>query len=264
MIELEDSLRTALRADAETQPAPLDLATRSMRDGRRMRRRRQSGLVAAVLASVAGLIAAVVVVTAPAGSSTDQTITPAGHGSSAPSSSTHSSGTPWWKSWTQNRVYGAMPPQSFYRPLSLLGQPPRYHHMSIYAGATAPDGTEFVLYLVRAAGDAHDASWATGVGPAKAPFSDTAGRPYPDAPYLAFQARAVPSGTADHRASWLIVAGHPGTVAASYSANGTGWRPMKVQQGIGLIKLPRFAPAEAQIRLSDSNGRYYQGRLFPA
>jgi hypothetical protein len=246
---LDELIRDVLSEEAEAQPEPTDLAARSMRQGRQIRRRRQVGFSAAAAASVVAIVGgSIAIADSVAGhpARTQTVISAAGQPGSGP----------WWQTWKTDRVYGAKPGAPFFATLA------RGDSVT-YASGTTPDGSDFALYLDANDGEPHAANWSQGWNDA-ADFGTSSQKDAPDADYLAFESptseTAGPDSDGAHT-QWLIVAAAPGTTSASYSADGTTWTSMDVQDGIAVLKLPGIAPHSAHIRLTDASGQYEDGPL---
>jgi hypothetical protein len=253
MTELDELIRTSLGSAAAEQGQPADLAERSMRLGRQIRRRRTVALSFVAATVVVVLVGgSVAIADSVSHSRKVQTISTAAQPLPKPSIAA-------WRSWPTDRVFGAKPGAHFFEGLPTP---------TVYASGTLPDGMEFELF-------------ATGEGASLMPVSDNAGwhdsalfgdnpgdgsplyRSH--APYFAMESMTFDTwdhGREDHGSSqWLIVIGQPGTTSASYSADGTTWQSMRVEDGIAVLKLPTGAPRSAQIQLSEADGQYVDGPL---
>jgi hypothetical protein len=253
MTSLDELIRTALQSTADEQGQPADLAANSMQAGRQIRRRRRMTVSVAAVASVVVLVGGSVAIADSIGHDRKvQTISPLAQPP-----------TPW-QSWTPDRVFGAKPDDAF---INAATQGPA----AILASGTMSDNTNFVAYV-----DQHDSGPAAGEGSVPNfvqgwnnvdDFGEGASegpKAGPDASYLALQSPTLQAHQAsDVSSQWLIVVGEPGTTAASYSADGTTWQPMQVQDGIAVLELPGIAPRGAQLRLSDASGQYATGLVSP-
>lgn len=259
MTAIDELLREVLDADAQTHTPTADLPRRCLASGRRLRRRRQAGLVSLSLLSVAGIVAGAVALASSSGNHSRRQIITPGHQASASVGSHHANrgsqpkrSTRAWTSWPTDRVFGAKPASGFFHPSS---------RQEVFATGTMTDNTDFVVY-----GDPKDGNSAAylqgwnGVGD----FGQSAGEG-PGGAQSAYLTAESPTYAAHQNGGparqWLIVVGRPGTVSASYSADGVNWQRMQVQHGIAVINLPGIAPRASQIRLSDANGQYVEGPL---
>lgn len=248
MTGIDELIRDVLSADAAAQPQPADLAARSMKMGQRIRRRRHVGLsVAAVTAVVAMVGGSVAISDAVGHRSTEAVISPAAQ-----------PGTPWWKAWSTTRVFGTKPSDAFLND-------PSVGNGTIYASGTMTDATNFVVFQTqRDAAEDHIAEYTQGWNnvPDFGQAVSEGPKAGADAEYLTLESPTFQSGQASNGSSqWLVVVAKPDTTAASYSADGTTWQPMQVQNGIAVLELPGIAPQTSQIRLSDAAGQYVEGPL---
>lgn len=248
MTGLDELIRDVLHDDVAALSEPADLAQRSMRLGRRMRHRRQVGLAAAALGSAAVLVGGSLAIADHVGGrpSTVATVSTADQPQ-----------TPWWKAWPKGRVYSAAPGAEFVKT-------PPLDTSAIYASGTMPDGTDFALYLDPSESNPHQAQFLQGWNNV-VDFGEAAGegpQAGPDATYISLESPTIQAGRDDVGSSqWLVVVGQPGTTSASYSADGTTWQPMTVDNGIAVLQLPGIAPRGAEIQLSDAGGQYVDGPL---
>lgn len=258
MTGLDEMLRSVLADDAETQAPPLDLAGLSMRRGRRLRLRRRAGFVGVSALGVAAIVGgSVAVASQTAGHGGTQHVVPAAHGGSSPTGNERviaPPSRPWWRTWQAGRTWGQPAPSSF-----LTGLAPG-HHVAVYASGQMDDGTEFALYI-DSTQEPHIAQWMEDWRTTPNNFGETTQRPAPRAKYLAFESPTHSVTGQTQFSQWLIVAGRPGTVSASYSADGTTWQAMTVEHGLAVLRLPRHAPRNARLRLADASGTYYDGVL---
>jgi len=248
MTDLDELIREVLTTDAQTQLQPDGLTERSMRLGQRLRHRRRLGLAAAALGSVTALVAGSLVIADHVG----------GHPSNVATVSTADQPqTPWWTAWPKGRVYSAAPGAEF------MTAPP-LDTSKIYASGTLPDGTDFVAYLDPSESDPHQPQFLQGWNDI-VDFGEAAGegpQAGPDATYLSLESPTYQTGRDNvGTTQWLVVVGQPGTTSASYSADGSTWQPMAVDDGIAVLQIPGIAPRGARIQLSDASGEYMNGPL---
>jgi hypothetical protein len=253
MTALDELIRTSLEATAAEQGQPADLAERSIQLGRQIRRRRKIALSVAAATSVVVLVGgSVAIADAVSHDHRVQTISTAAQPLAKPSVAP-------WRSWPTDRVFGAKPGSHFFAGLPTS---------TVYASGTLPDGMEFELFATGESASAmpisDNAGWHE-----SALFGDNPGDGSPlyrsHAPYFAMESMTFDTwdhGREDRGSSqWLIVIGQPGTTSASYSADGTTWQSMQVEDGIAVLKLPTGAPRTAQIQLSEADGQYVDGPL---
>lgn len=250
MTGLDELIRESLHTTADEQGQLADLSARSMSAGRQIRRRRKVGLSAVAVASAVAIVTGSLAI---AGALPGQ----AGKAQTVFGPASQPGSGPWWQTWKADRVYGQKPAAPFFATLAPGDT------VTTYVSGTTPDGTEFALYLDAGIGEPHVAQWAEGSN-GNANFGDSSQKVAPDATYLAFEsptADTVSREVTGARTQWLIVAGEPDTTSASYSADGTTWQSMDVQDGIAVLELPGIAPRGAQLRLSDADGQYADGAV---
>lgn len=252
MTDLDELIREVLSTDAQTQLQPDGLTERSMQLGRRLRQRRRFAFASAALGSVAALVAGSLAISDAVTRSSNQVVAPAGQ---LGHRDLHPVGP--WRSWARDRAYGTKLSEQ-----SLTDVPAS----QLLAGGTMTDGIQFKIYAT----DQNAMPVSDIFGFSDQPiFGDNPGEGSPqyrpDAPYFAIE--AMTATTWDHgnedqgTGQWLIVAAQPGTTSASYSADGTTWQPMLLQNGIAVLQLPAIAPRGAQLELSDAQGPYVDGPL---
>lgn len=263
MTGIDELVRETLTSDAATHHAPADLAPRSMAAGRWLRRRRQAGVAAVSLVSVAGVVVGSLALSGALGGGDKAIVTPAHHGPGKHQSVTHhgssatdSSTGPWWSDWKTDRVYGDKPAQAFFDAVAPGDT------ITVYASGTTSDGTDFAMYVDKSTGDPRSQIWQQGWND-QPDFGQPGASPVPDAGYSAFESPTLATHEKTNgTAQWLIVVGNPDTTNVAYSPDGTQWQPMDVENGIAVLKLPSAAPAGAQIRLASDTSRYYDGTLW--
>ncbi|HTW20908.1 MAG TPA: hypothetical protein VME70_11945 [Mycobacteriales bacterium] len=261
MIDLDELLRETLAGDVEGVALPLDLAEIATRRGQRIRRRRRTLTTAAATGSAGAVVVGAVAISAWAGRPAHSQVLLGSRPSEPPvtrpsQASHHHDAGLVWTNWPTDRRFGTAPSQAFLDAVD-PGQP-----QTVYAEGTMSDGTEFVVSdptadrgevpgFVQGWNNVTDFGESVSVGPSMT-----------DGSYLAFQTPTYDAGDLDTATTqWLVVVGAPDTRTASYSADGTSWTSMSVQEGIAVLKLPAIAPVDAQIRLTDGSGHTVQGGL---
>jgi hypothetical protein len=243
-MNIEELVQASLD-DVAAQTAPIDdLVPTVLHHGHRRRRVRRTASVAMSVVGVGTVIGAAVV----AANHTGHPAPRVAHQATEP---TAPPTTPWWESWPAGRQYGPLD-----KHFVDAATP---NDSKVYASGTMPDGTDFAVYLDSRTG--HTPQWIQGWNGAP-DFGDssTAG---PSATWMTWTTPDLAtheSADGSTNRQWLIVVGRPGTTSIDYSANGTTWQPMNLEQGIGVIHLlDGFPPASAQVRLADDSGVYATG-----
>jgi hypothetical protein len=253
-MNVDELLRSSLRAEADSVTPIDDLLQSAIARGRRKQRWRRAG-VAAASAGTAAVIAAAAVAVSSLGTGRTQVLTAAPGG--ATSRNLSSAGTParpWWKAWPTGRHDGKV--DSAFTANVQSTEPKRVHD---FATGTLPDGTDWELYTI---GRGTVANWVQGWN-GSPDYGEAARSAQPGMTWTSFSTPTL----AAHRSTnprfnqqWLIIVGKPGTTAIEYASDGKHWKSVPVVDGIGIVKIRHgFAPAGSLVRLSDANGVYATG-----
>jgi hypothetical protein len=243
----DDILRSGLHDLADEVAEFADLHRVAVQRGRRRRSVRRATAAGSAVLSVAAVAGVGVVVADNAGG--DHRVVQTGD-----SGTQKVIADPWWEAWPQNRHDG--PVDSTFDNYVITHTQAESVVPILYAAGTEPDGTDWAMYLA----DHDQLFWMQGWN----------GQPdYGQEPPGADPGMTWTSWTTPTRAAhdsdtndqqWLIIVGRPGTTQIAYSADGTTWTPLDVQDGIAVTLIEHgFPPATAQVRLSDASGVYAQG-----
>lgn len=261
MTDLDELIRETLSFDAATHDFSVDLAARSMADGRQIRHRRRVGQYIGSVLGAAFLVAGLLVTVRGVEHHDGHAIEPADGGTGLSVVNTNPS-SPWWR-WPRDRIFGEKPNAAFFR-----SSHSNVTTAEIYACGTMPDGTDFEMG--QAKGDPpHAPSFTQGWG---VPGFGEGAMQGPSvgagAQYVAVESPTRAAHDDFSRAQWLILVAKPGMTSANFSADGRSWRPMTVEHGIAVIELSSQTvkavspspghPSPAWISLSDRNGVYSQ------
>jgi hypothetical protein len=256
-VNVEELLRQQLHSEADAV-SPIDgLLETSTRLGRRKQLGRRTAVTASGIAAAAIVVAGSVVV-ADSGGGTTAKVTPATGGPSTAASDS----SPWWQSWTTDRHFGPAD-QTFLtnaRPTYDVSAGPE--PITVWATGSEPDGTDWAMFT-----DPHDGhviQWLQGWN-GQPDFGDSTQNTTPGIDWTSFASPTLAAHN-DYQLSqeWLIVVGKPGTTEVQYSADGTDFTPLDVQDGIAVVKIDGSIPGAARVQLSDANGVYATGTPFGA
>jgi hypothetical protein len=241
----EDILRSGLHDLADQVAELADLHRVAVQRGRRRRSVRRATAAGSAVLSVAAVAGVGVVVADNTGGGSSVLITPL--------ASDTTPAAPWWQTWPQGRHYG--PVDQAFDNYVIAHTEAELVVPTLYAAGSQPDGTDWAMYL----SDHDQIFWMQGWD-----GQPDYGQEPPNAdPAMTWTSWSTPTRAAHddvtNNEQWLIIVGRPGTTEIDYSADGTAWTPLDLQDGIGVIKLDGFPPAAAEVRLSDANGVYATG-----
>jgi hypothetical protein len=246
----EQELRTALTRDIGQVAVPADLVGGALQRGKRMRMRRRIAVSATATVSVLGISFGAVHIAGGLRESDHVVVQPTHDGSSSAA---------WWETWAPNRQFGPPVSDGF---LSRIR--PQYdgetqpEHIRVWATATMPDSTNFVVYTDKQS--PHTAQWISAYDE-QPNFGEAT-----DVRDNAWLWVAAPTASSHAHngdmSEWLVIVGRPDTKEVDYAPDGRTWISLTTENGIGTIRLASGLPsADAKVRLSDQTGIYAQAPL---
>lgn len=256
-MNVEDLLRSELHSDAASV-APIDnLLEVSTQRGRRKQLRRRTAVAGTGVAAAAIVVAGSLAI-AGSGNAGPQQQVNAAHGRSTPKTATKSAVTPWWTTWSKGRSFGPVDAQFLTAADPVFDTAKGPAPWTVWASGSESDGTDWAVYTTPS--EHHAVNFIQGWN-GQPDFGDSPQVNQPGLTWMSFESPTLANhnSTGNIWSQYLIIVGKPGTTSIKYAADGVAFKTEPVHDGITVIKLGNFPPADAQVQLATKAGVYATG-----